>query len=120
MCFFHLFYHHLTKILEIETAVIRPKYRSGHPSKTNKINSFFSKKIIVNQYQMIILHISKSKPKAKISYKMLFSHVNVGSAQWTLYGAVGFVSTTIKIMWSIGLDENNDIGPRTQYQRTGH
>ena len=25
-----------------------------------------------------------------------FSQVNVGSAQWTLYGAVSFVPTTIK------------------------
>ena len=34
--FFHIFYCHLTKISEIETAVIGPKQRSGGPSKTNK------------------------------------------------------------------------------------
>ena len=60
---------------------------------------------------------SESKTRAKISFKMLFSHINVGSAQWTLYGTVSFVPTTIKnhvvkivITWSIRPDENNNIG----------
>ena len=34
--FFHIFYHHLTKILGIETIVMEPKHRSGHPSKMTK------------------------------------------------------------------------------------
>ena len=34
--FLHIFYRHLTKISEIETAVIGPKYRSGGRSKTDK------------------------------------------------------------------------------------
>ena len=52
----------------------------------------------------------KTLPKAKKLFKMLFSHVNVGSAQLTLYGAVSFVPTTKKnhvvktvVMWSISL-----------------
>ena len=54
---------------------------------------------------------------AKISFKMTFYHVNVGSAQWPLHRAEGFLPTTIKshvvkivITWSIGPDENNHIG----------
>ena len=33
---FHIFYRHLTKISEIETAVIRLKHRSGGLSNTKK------------------------------------------------------------------------------------
>ena len=48
---------------------------------------------------------------------MIFYHVNVGSAQWPLLLAEGFLPTTIKshmvkivITWSISPDENNNIG----------
>ena len=48
---------------------------------------------------------------------MLFSHENVGSAQWTLHRAEGFLPTTIKkhvfkivITWSIRLNDNNNVG----------
>ena len=48
---------------------------------------------------------------------MLFSHENVGSSQWTLHSAEGFLPTTIKshvvkivIMWSLRPDENINIG----------
>ena len=34
--FFHVLYHHLTKLSEIETAVIGPKHHSGGLSKSNK------------------------------------------------------------------------------------
>ena len=34
--FLHIFYRHLTKISEFETAVIGPKHRSGGLSKTDK------------------------------------------------------------------------------------
>ena len=34
--FFHIFYCHFTKILEIETAVIGPKHQGWGLSKTNK------------------------------------------------------------------------------------
>ena len=53
-------YRHLTKISEIETVGIGPKHWSGgcqKQIKTNKINYFFHKKIIVNQCPIIILHI---------------------------------------------------------------
>ena len=47
---------------------------------------------------------------------MLFSHENVGSAQWTLHWAEVFLPTTIKshvvkivITWSICPEENNNI-----------
>ena len=75
---------------------------------------------------MLILHI-QIKTRAKISFKMPFSHVIVSSAQWTLYGTVK-VSKGAKIRnqynqvpnsikknhvvkivstWSISPDENN-------------
>ena len=38
--FFHIFYRHLTFILEIESAVIGPKHRSGGRQK--QIKPFFS------------------------------------------------------------------------------
>ena len=57
-----------------------------------------------------------SKSRAKISFKIHFSHLNVGPVQWTLLRAEGFLPITIKshmvkilIMWSISLDENNNI-----------
>ena len=52
-----------------------------------------------------------------MSFKMAFSHLNVGSAQWTLHLAEVFLPTTMKshmvknvITWSISPDENNNIG----------
>ena len=49
--FFHIFYRHLTEISEIETVDIRPKHRSGGPSKKIKTDKiyyfFFHKKIMV-------------------------------------------------------------------------
>ena len=80
--FFHIFNRQLTNILEIETAVIGPKHGSGGRQKTNKTNKknyFFAKKYCKSMSD------TYSKPRAKISFKMLFSHENVGSAQWTLH-----------------------------------
>ena len=60
--------------------------------------------------------ISKSKPKSKISFKMLFSWVNFGFAQWILRRTVNLLPTMIKshmgktvIKWSINPDVNNNI-----------
>ena len=70
--FFHTFYHHLTKISEIETAVIGPKHRSGGPSKTKIMNYFFRKKIIVNQCLLLILHQNQN---LELKYRnVFFSH----------------------------------------------
>ena len=86
--------------------------------KTNKINYFFAKKKkkILQINVRYLSYIFKSKPRAKILFKMLLSHENVGSAQWTLHWAEGLWPTTIKsqvvkivITWSIRPNENNNI-----------
>ena len=60
MCFFDIFYRHLTKISKIEKVATDQNTGAGARQKeikTNKINYFFHKKIIVNQCPIIILHI---------------------------------------------------------------
>ena len=45
---------------------------------------------VISKYPFVT---SKSKPRAKISFKMPFSQVNIGLAQWKLYGTFNLLPT---------------------------
>ena len=58
---------------------------------------------------------------------MIFSHLNVGSAQWPQHWAEGILPTTIKshvvkivITWSISPDKKNNIGLVYSFWNWGH
>ena len=107
--------------MEIETAVIGPKYRSFdgsvRPSKTNKF-IFFSQENYCKSMSDAYSTFPNQNLKLKYCSRCFSPHINFGSAQWTLHGTLNFVPTTIKyhvvkivITWSISPDEITNIGP---------
>ena len=81
VCVFPHIYRHLIKYIGDGNGHQRTKTPElGHVKNQYKLIFFFSpKKIIVNQCPILILHI-QIKPKAKISFKMIFSLVKIDIA----------------------------------------
>ena len=105
-------------------------FQIGHCAELNKIveatmpvNPYDDRKVSLRRPHrnggLDIVRASYTRRKANVTeaLRCFFPHENVGSAQWTLHRAEGFLPTTIKsqavkivITWSIIPDENNNIG----------